>query len=133
MNTNDKLQIKQLLARAAYGLDQGDWDLMKACFAEDAVLSLRIKNGDSIDPIEGRDNIVQHSIDTQAKQTDQRRHLLSNTFFASDNMVTTYVTITSVENNQIGLVCTGVYNDEVVSVNGEWMISKRHIKLDLGF
>lgn len=133
MNTNDKLEIKELLARAAFGLDQGDWDLLKSCFAEDAVLSIRIKNADLIGPFEGRDKIVQNSINIHEQQTDQRRHIISNTFFTSSNMVTTNVTITSVENDRTSLVCTGIYNDEVVSVNGEWMISKRQINLDSGF
>ena len=138
MNTQDKIAIHELLNKAAYGLDTRNIELLSKCFAEKAEMSLRIAGGDLIGPFEGRDAIMKLMTDSIAVQTDQRRHLVSNIFFTDESngdtvSVTSYLSLITIENGEINLISTGVYNDEVIKAQGKWQLFNRYLDLDLPY
>lgn len=137
MQANDKLAIHELLARVAYGLDVRDLDMLTSCFAEQAVMTLRIAGGDLVGPFEGRDAILKLMTDSMEEQTDQRRHVTTNIFFESEGedtaSVVSNLTLLGTEDGQIRLISAGVYQDEVIRVGAEWKLVKRHIELDVPY
>lgn len=137
MKTADKLEIHELLSRAAYGLDEQNLDIIENCFAPEASMIVRIAGQDDIGPFEGRDAIMQLMSDSIEAQTDRRRHLISNIFFdAEDDAAATVVsnlTLIATESDANRLITTGGYRDKVIKVGGKWLIANRDISLDLPF
>ena len=129
--------VEDLLARAAYALDEREDAMLAACFAEDAVFTLRIADGDLVGPFEGRDAIMSLMRGAWEQQTDVRRHVVSNVFFSTEGetgddalKVTSYLTLVATENGKISLISAGVYRDEVVFDGARWQLSRRHLDLD---
>ncbi len=137
LDTADKLAIHELLARASYGLDERDVALLASCFAEDAVMSLRVADGDLIGPFEGRDGIMKLMTDSMEQQSDKRRHVVSNIFFESEGdgvaSVVSNLTLFATENGRINLLSAGVYHDEVIKAGGQWQLRRRHLELDKSY
>lgn len=137
MKAEQKLQIHELLARAAYALDEHDLGLLGPCFAQDADLLIRIAGRDPAGPFDGHPAIMQLMRDSMAAQTDKRRHVISNIFFedysVDDAQVVSNLTLFATENGAIRLVCAGVYHDRVVRIDGHWCIASRCIDLDLPY
>ena len=137
MNTDDKIAIMELLARSAYTLDEREVDALRDTFTEDAALAIDIAGADGEVQFEGRDAILSLMTDSMAEQTDQRRHVVSNSFFAHDGgdtvTVVSNITITSVENGAARLVTTGLYRDTVRRESDVWRIATRRIELDLAY
>ncbi len=99
-------------------------------------MSMQIAGGDLVGPFEGRDNIMELYRGAKSTQTDVRRHVISNIFFdtSGDTLsVTSYLTLFATENAETKLLTTGVYRDQVVQIEGEWKISRRHIDLDSAY
>lgn len=134
LSLDDKLAIHELLARASYGLDERELDLLGSAFADDAQMSLRIAGGDLVGPFEGREGIMKLMTDSMAEQTDKRRHVISNIFFESESpraaTVVSNLTLMATENGEISLLTAGVYRDEVVKVGDQWRLYRRHLDLD---
>ncbi len=86
---------------------------------------------------QGREAIMGLMTDSMEEQKDQRRHVVTNTFFEDEGdsraSVVSNVTITSVENAAIRLVTTGLYRDEVVLEGDQWRIGARRIELDMAY
>ena len=137
MNTDDKIAIMELLARSAYTLDEREVDALRNTFTDDAVLAIDIAGMDGEMQFEGRDSILSLMTDSMEEQTDQRRHVVSNSFFADAGgdavSVVSNITITSVENGAARLVTTGLYRDTVRREAGEWRIAARRIELDMAY
>ncbi|GIX29757.1 MAG: hypothetical protein KatS3mg124_0229 [Porticoccaceae bacterium] len=130
----DRWAIGELLARAAHALDDRDASALEACFAEDAVMSLRIADGDLIGPFAGRAAIMKLMHDSWAQQRDRRRHVVSNLYFVSESPAEaeaiSYLTLLATEDGQIALLSAGVYRDRLVRRDGRWWIARRHLDLD---
>ena len=140
MNADDKLAIHELLSRAALGYDARDLDMLRDCFAEQANMSMRIADGDLIGPYKGRDEIMELMTSSMAQQTDVRRHVISNIFFAEqpaaeagEPLVVSNLTLLATENGKTQLLSAGVYRDRVSKVGGVWHIVERHLDLDSGY
>ena len=137
MKNKHKLAIQELLGRAAYGLDMRNLDMLAACFAEDAEFTLRIAGGDLVGPFEGREGIMGLMTGSMAEQTDQRRHNISNLYFEKEGkksaVVISNVTLFATENDEVRLITTGVYRDEVVRIGDDWQLQHRHLDLDLPY
>jgi hypothetical protein len=137
MKSNQKLAIHELLNRAAYYFDIHDVDGLKTCFTKDAGMLVKIADGQTFGPFESREAIMELMSASLSAQTDTRRHIICNIFFESEGSkeptaVSTLV-VTSAESGKIGLVTSGVYRDVVKKVDGNWLISHRHLDLDLPF
>jgi 3-phenylpropionate/cinnamic acid dioxygenase small subunit len=137
MKNKHKLAIQELMSRAAYGLDMRVLDMLAACFAEDAEFTLRIAGGDLVGPFEGREGIMGLMTGSMAEQTDQRRHNISNLYFEKEGnksaIVISNMTLFATENEEVRLITTGVYRDEVVRVGDDWQFQHRHLDLDLPY
>jgi ketosteroid isomerase-like protein len=136
MDTADRIAIGELMSRSAYALDERDLARLEACFAEDAVMSLRIAGGDLVGPFEGREAIMGLMKGSMDEQTDQRRHVISNLFVDPDGdgaRVTSNLTLLATEDDAIRLLSAGIYHDEVRRVGDRWVLSRRHIDLDLPY
>lgn len=137
METSDKLQIQELLSRAAYYFDERRLDELAGCFAPDATMLVRITDVGDVGPFEGRDAIMKLMADTLAAQTDVRRHVVSNFFFEAEAdaaaTVVSSLVVFSVEKGEIRVIISGIYRDEVTRKGGVWQIGDRYLALDLPF
>ena len=127
--------VNELLARAAFALDERRDEMLARCFTTDATFTLRIAGGDLIGPFEGRDGIMGLMRGAWAEQKDVRRHVVSNAFIdarADDGTLTvvSYLTLLSTANGEITLVSAGVYRDDVVAGSDGWQLRRRHLDLD---
>lgn len=134
MKPEDKLDIHELLGRAAFGLDQRKPGVIEQCFAADATFTLTVAGNDKA-VLEGRDDIMQLMTDTMAAHTEQRRHVISNMFFESEAdasaCVVSSLIVFSIKLGDIRAITSGIYRDIVEKENGDWKISRRHLDLDL--
>jgi hypothetical protein len=137
MKSNQKLAIHELLNRAAYYFDIHDVDGLKTCFTKDAGMLVKIADGQTFGPFESRKAIMELMSASLSAQTDTRRHIICNIFFESEDSkeptVVSTLVVTSAESGKIGLVTGGVYRDVVKKVDGNWLISHRHLDLDMPF
>jgi hypothetical protein len=129
--------ICAVINRFAFGFDERKLDMVETCFAEHAQMTMCIAGGDLIGPFVGRKDIMQLMSDTLAGQTDQRRHVMSNILCQSGEennyLATSYLTLFSISNDQVNVISTGVYSDEIEQEEGEWKLVKRHLELDLSY
>lgn len=130
----DKLNIQDLLGRAALGYDERDTGMLAECFAENAEMTICIAGGDLIGPFVGQIGIMKLMTDSMASQVDVRRHVISNIVFLNTTEVSasviTNLTLLATENGMTNLLSAGLYRDEVVKAEGGWKIAKRHLDLD---
>jgi 3-phenylpropionate/cinnamic acid dioxygenase small subunit len=137
MKTKQMLAIHELLNRAAYYFDVRDVDGLEACFTEDARMLVEIAGGDTFGPFEGRAAIMELMRGTLEAQKDKRRHIICDVFFEStgkdEATVVSTLVVTSVENDAMTLVTSGVYRDVVRKTGSDWLIVDRHLGLDRGF
>jgi 3-phenylpropionate/cinnamic acid dioxygenase small subunit len=133
INIEEKLEIHELLSRAAYAYDERAIGMLEACFTEQASFSMRIAGGDLIGPFESKSGIMGLMTGSMAEQTDVRRHVISNIFFevADDKtVVISNLTLMATEKDDIQLLSSGVYRDQVIKENGQWCIANRYLELD---
>lgn len=132
-----KLEIHELLARSAYALDQRDLALLEACFAPDATLVIEIAGGAGPIRFEGRDKIMGLMSDSMRTQTDQRRHITTNTMLVAESgaeiSLVSNLTLTAVEQGAIRLVTSGLYRDRVRRIASGWVLAERRIDLDMPY
>ena len=137
MNAGQKLEIQEVLSRAAYAFDQRDLEMLTGCFAEDARMLVRIADGREFGPFEGREAIMGLMKSTLESQTDTRRHIISNFVFehAGDReaRVISQIVLAATEEGQIRLITSGIYRDLMRLEGDRWQISERRLDLELGF
>ena len=137
IDTDTKLEILELLARAALALDERDLPLLESCFAPNAALSVEIAGGAGPTRFEGRSAVMRLMRDSLAAQRDKRRHVTTNTHFVAKHgeeiSLVSNLTLTSVENGAIRLVTSGLYRDRVRHDGGRWVLAERRIDLDLPY
>ena len=129
----EKLEIHELLSRAAYAYDEREIAMLGACFSEQASFCVRIFGGDLIGLFESKSGIMGLMTGSMSEQTDVRRHVISNIFFevADDRtVVISNLTLMGTENDDIKLLSSGVYRDEVIKENGQWCLANRYLELD---
>ncbi|KGE05076.1 nuclear transport factor 2 family protein [Pseudohaliea rubra] len=140
-DTTARAAIEELLSRSAYALDEREDAMLAACFAEDALFSLRIAGGDLVGPFEGRDAIMGLMRGAWAEQTDKRRHVVANVFYPPADAATvagavpvrSYLALMATEDGVVQLLCTGVYHDEALWNGERWELVRRHLDLDKSY
>ena len=132
-----RIEIHELLARSAHALDQRDLASLEACFAPDATLVIVIAGGAGPLRFEGRDKIMGLMRDSIATQTDQRRHVTTNTMVVAESgaevSLVSNLTLTAVEQGAIRLVTSGLYRDRVRRGASGWVLAERRIDLDMPY
>jgi len=135
-NVEEKLLIKELLARCAYAYDERDLDMLASCFSADAEMTMCIAGGDVVGPFNGRDQLRKMFENAMSGQQDVRRHVISNIFFSElegASVVYSNLTLLATENGDTRLITAGIYTDHVEFSQSEWVIKKRHLDLDSGY
>lgn len=134
---DERAEIENVLGAYTFAYDENDMDAMAECFTADAVMTMRITDGDLIGPFDGRDAIVGLMEKSLASQNDQRRHLVSNVVVrdVADGTATvsSYLTLISIADERLTVLSTARYEDELTRENGAWRFSRRHVQLDLPY
>ncbi|MFK7977832.1 MAG: nuclear transport factor 2 family protein [Halioglobus sp.] len=133
LTVEQKLEIHELLSKAAYAYDERDEKLLADSFAIEAEFSMRIAGGDLVGPFLGRDGIMGLMSSSMADQTDVRRHVVSNIFFDESGdqpIAISNLTLFATEHGEIKLLSAGVYRDTVVHQDGQWRVLNRYLELD---
>src|SRR5690606_357444 len=134
---DERAEIENVLGSYTFAYDENDMDAMAECFTADAVMTMRITDGDLIGPFEGRDAIVGLMEKSLASQSDQRRHLVSNVVVRDladgTATVSSYLTLISIADERLTVLSTARYEDELTRENGAWRFSRRHVQLDLPY
>lgn len=130
--------IENVLNRYSIAYDENDMTEMADTFAEDAVLTMRIGDGDQIGPFEGKAAVMKLMTDSLASQSDQRRHVTTNLAVRREDgqtaAVSSYLTLISVADGTARVLSTARYEDELQREDdGAWRFTKRHIQLDLPY
>jgi hypothetical protein len=130
--------IENVLNRYSLAYDDNAMTEMADTFTDRVVLSMRIAGGDLIGPFEGKEAVMKLMTDSLAGQTDQRRHLTTNMVIRKETddsaVVSSYLTLVSVEGGTATLLSTARYDDELTrESDGAWRFTKRHIELDLPY
>ena len=133
----DKQAVTELLNHAGVAYDTGESDFLREMFVDDgAQFHLTISGGDII-PFEGKEAIGKLFADSMEEQTDQRRHVITNIFFTNetDDSITaiSYLVLIAVENEELKVLSSGIYTDDVVLQGSEWKLRKRRLDLDLPY
>lgn len=133
----DRGKINDALNRYAWGYDENDMSAIEGAFAKDAVMSMKIGDGDLIGPFEGRDAIVDLMKNSLAEQDDQRRHVTTNVWVADETddsaTVTSYLMLVVIDNGALNVISSGWYRDKFVVEGGNWVIADRFLQLDLPY
>jgi hypothetical protein len=133
----DRNSLEQLFAQYGWPMDTKDFGNLNIVFAKDAKFTVQIAGGDTYGPIEGRQAIYDFVSQTVGAQTDQRRHVITNTRIerATDDgaTATAILTLLVVDNGQIEVKSSGLYRGEIVKEDGDWRFSDLHLYLDLPF
>lgn len=127
---------QQLIYRAAFLLDQGDWESYVACFAEDAAMA---RPSDPDNPIVGRQAILES---LQARPPRRSVHVITNTFFtdvsdASMTATSRALLLTGPADEAAGPVAAdktmvvGTFVDRLVLIDGSWLFAERKGSLEL--
>jgi len=133
----DRQAIDQLFADYGWPMDSREWDGLGPTFTGDADFTIAITGGDTIGPITGREAIVEFCSSTVERQTDQRRHVITNVRVGpqtdTEATVTAILTLVTVENGALTVKATGLYRTRVVLDGGAWRFASMHLTLDLPF
>ncbi len=137
LTADDRHAIQQLLSSYGFHHDARDFDSLAECFAEDATYTMVVAGAQPIGPKFGRDAIVDQIRLLKSRQTDQRRHVITNFLFdqetASRARVRTYVTVIAVADGVLEVVSSGIYTDIVARTEWGWRIADKRLHLDKGF
>ncbi|MFL4477315.1 nuclear transport factor 2 family protein [Paeniglutamicibacter sp. ORCA_105] len=131
----DRIAIETLLNTYSLAYDSRDLATMESCFAADAVFSMQIAGQEPVS-FDGRATIMKLMTDSMASQTDQRRHINSNLLVSEEDGVvrtTSYLTLVATEGNQIQLLSSGVYRNEIVEDGGVLRFRRLHLDLDKSY
>jgi hypothetical protein len=132
----DAQDILNALYRWSLGYDSRDIALMMSGFTDDPTFIFRNFDG-SVAVFEGFDAVLGLFQGALAGQTDQRRHVTTNSLMERIDRrtvkVTSYLVLCSIlptDPTSELLLTTGVYRDTVVRQGGVWRIAERDLTLD---
>ncbi len=130
--------IENVINRYTIAFDDNEMEEMADTFTNDAVLSMRIGDGDMIGPFEGKEAVMKLMTDSVAGQTDRRRHVTTNLVVVSEDDATasvrSYLTLISIKDGAARVLSTALYDDDLRrEADGAWRFTKRHIQLDLPY
>ena len=134
----DRLLIAEVIARSSLHYDQGELDRFEALFSDDARFEIVPAPSAMAGPLRGREAIGRAFRERYAvvSQIGARSHVLTNLVFdelTPDRARTRcYLTgISSDRKSSVEVQATGLYHDEFVKEDGEWLFSARRLHLDL--
>ncbi|MFV0435051.1 MAG: nuclear transport factor 2 family protein [Leucobacter sp.] len=113
-SVEDRLAILDVINRYGWAYDERQMEALGDAFTEDAVWLGSVRGEFPIDPVATRQGIVDWLRGHMDSQSDQRRHNILNVVVTeqsdSSARVLTYLLLTSVGEEGVGVVTTGVYD-----------------------
>lgn len=133
----DKQAITEMLGKGGWAYDTPDIDYLANMFTEDGTFDLSIDGVGHAASFAGRAEIRKLYEDSLETQTDQRRHVVTNIWFAdeADDSVTatSYLLLITIKDGALNVISSGVYTDQIVRDGDTWRIAKRDLHLDLPY
>tara|TARA_R110000744_G_scaffold31866_1_gene74806 strand:- start:4635 stop:5099 length:465 start_codon:yes stop_codon:yes gene_type:complete len=133
-------QCQKLVTRSINLLDQGRWQELANCYAEDGVL---YRPSAPTVKIEGRDSILESFTSRPAKETCHAlTNIEANIIDQGLVVVTSRVVLFAANKKAEGIesmvqanadIFIGRFVDEIKNVNGEWLIAKRQGSIELHY
>jgi hypothetical protein len=133
-------QCQKLVTRSINLLDQGRWQELANCYAEDGVL---YRPSAPTVKIEGRDSIFESFTSRPAKETCHvLTNIEANIIDQGLVVVTSRVVLFAANKKAEGIesmvqanadIFIGRFVDEIKNVNGEWLIAKRQGSIELHY
>jgi|TARA_R110002167_G_scaffold61216_3_gene172706 hypothetical protein len=133
-------QCQKLVTRSINLLDQGRWQELANCYAEDGVL---YRPSAPTVKIEGRDSIFESFTSRPAKETCHAlTNIEANIIDQGLVVVTSRVVLFAANKKAEGIesmvqanadIFIGRFVDEIKNVNGEWLIAKRQGSIELHY
>jgi 3-phenylpropionate/cinnamic acid dioxygenase small subunit len=123
----------------AYGMhhDARDFKSLADCFTDDVAYRMQITGTNTNIERRGSAEVVDQIRMFKDRQTDQRRHVITNFLIVDVSsgqvMVRSYVTVLAVQGEQLDVVTCGEYRDVVVRTPSGWRIAEKTLVLDKGF
>jgi len=137
LTADDRHALHDLVSRAAWGYDEARLDVVASCFAAGAVMTVAVAGLGEPTRVVGRDAIVALIGASIQSQNDQRRHVMSNVFFESDDaaepIVVSTLTLVVVAHGAARILSCGTYRDTMVREGDAWRIRRRDLALDLPY
>ena len=129
----DRSEIENLLNSYSLAYDTNDMEAMANYFTEDAVFRMKLPGQDPL-TFETKSVIMKLMTDSQASQTDQRRHVNTNLIVhgTEDGVTRTthYLSLIATENGETRVLSAGVYRFEIVEDGGRLRIRLLDLELD---
>ena len=133
----DRHAIAELLAAYGAANDQRDVAQIGDCFTDEGAFTLHIAGGDTIGPLEPREQVLAFFGAAFGAQSDQRRHVVTNIrLLASDDdraRVEAYLTLIVTDAGTTELKSAGRYDAEVVHDGTHWRFRAMMLFLDSPF
>ena len=128
LSVEDRLAIGELLSAYCHHLDYGQWEEFRALFTEDA----RLDFGAVMGVHEGREGI--HGFTQMMSGLGLfMRHYCTNFVITGDRTqarARSYVLALTGSPGQLS-TATGLYEDELVNLNGRWLLRVRRATIDV--
>lgn len=137
-NAADRQMIQEALSRYTWGYDDGDFNLLRSAFTENAT-SGGVVSGTDIKwgPMAGREEIASVLEGIRKTQTDKRRHCVSNFLFFKQTereaSFRCYLNLIAAENGNPRLVTGGYYDIDAVKDGDVWRLTRLDGVLDCAF
>ena len=133
----DRHAVAELFASYAAANDLRDVAAIGDCFTPDGAFILHIAGGDTIGPLEPREEVVAFFGAAFSGQSDQRRHVVTNMrLLESDDdraRVEAYLTLIVTDGGRTALQSAGRYDAVVVGDGTEWRFRAMTLFLDSAF
>jgi hypothetical protein len=132
----DHSSILQTLARVAHAVDRGRAEELRGLYTETAALEVRGLGveAEHAGAHAGRDAVVDSLVGLYAHTRGHCRHwngLPDIRATAQGATATSYfVVVRTGQVPQAGVILTGIYLDDLVRVDGEWLIQRRVCSID---
>lgn len=130
----NKQAISEILGKLGWAYDTGHLDFFETIYAKDSRFTISIAGKGRVGDYQSLDVIMGLYRGAKAAQTDQRRHVVSNIFFAEETETTatvvSYLTLLATKDGITGTLSAGVYTDRFALVAGAWRIVHRDLALD---
>ena len=131
-SVEDRIAIQDLIARYAWGLDTGDVEAVVGCFTADALVIEEVfEDPDRWEGHEGIRALAEHY--RTSAGFPGRQHHVSQSLVAGDERrcaVKSFAFVTECRGEPpYTLRFTGYYEDEIVKADGQWLFSRRIIRL----
>ncbi len=130
----DKQLIIEILGKLGWAYDTGNLDYFDTVYAEDSRFTISITGMGQVGDYRSKDTIMGLYRGAKSAQTDVRRHVVTNIFFAEETRTTatviSYLTLFALKDGNLKVLTTGIYGDKFSLIGGAWKILHRDLALD---